>query len=136
MRVLPAENVGVKVGPVCPLPALFLHPEMYLEEIDEVSKKEATVDVCLNVIWQFGHESHVNLRLDGIILIVRPIVLEVSLEPLGHLLGQWAAPVEVSEETQPLGEVLTVLIIRRHVLQVHEDVNELAHDVGEASDTD
>ena len=61
LRVLPAIDVGVEVGPVRPLPALFLHSEVYLEQVDEVSEEEAAVDVSLNVIGELSHEAHVNL---------------------------------------------------------------------------
>jgi len=94
------------------------------------------VDVCLNVIWQLRHKTHINLRLNSIILVISPIVLKVPLKALGHLLGQRAAPIEMSEETKPFGKVLTIFVVSGHILKVHENINELAHDVREASDAD
>ena len=50
LRILPAIDVGVEVGPVCPLPALFLHPEVYFEQVYEVCEEEAPIDVRLNMV--------------------------------------------------------------------------------------
>lgn len=38
LRVLPAIVVGVEVGPAIPLPALLLHPKVYMELINEISE--------------------------------------------------------------------------------------------------
>lgn len=135
LRVLPAVDICVQVGPLRPLPTLLLHPEVDLKQIDEVGKQEPPIDVRLDMIRQLGHEAHVDLRLDRVVLVVGPVVLEVALKPLGHLLGQRATPVEVGKQAEPLGQVLTILVISCHILQIHEDIDKLTHDVGETSDT-
>ena len=88
------------------------------------------------MIRKLCHESLINLALDGVVLVVGPVVFKVALESLGHLLGQWARPVEMSEETEPLRQVFAILVVCSHILQIHQDVNELTHDVGEAGNTD
>ena len=42
----------------------------------------------------------------------------------------------MSEQAEPLGQILAILVVSCHVLEVHQDVDELAHDVGEAGDAD
>jgi len=87
------------------------------------------------MIGQLCHKSHIDGGLDGVILVISPVVLKVALKSLSHLLGQRAASVEMGKQTQPLGEVLTIFIVSGNVLQVHENVDKLTHDVGEASHT-
>ena len=133
--ILPTINVGVKVRPLNSLHVLFLHPEVYLEEVDEIGKEEAPIDVRLNMIGQLSHETNIDLRFDGIVLVICPVILKVAFKALGHLFGERAATIEVSKEAEPFRQVLTVLIVSCHILQVHKDIDELAHDVGETGDT-
>ena len=133
--ILPTINVGVEIWPLNTLHVLFLHPEVYLKEVDEVGKEEAPIDVRLNMIGQLSHETYIDLRFDGIVLVVCPVILKIAFKALGHLFGEWAATVEVSKETEPFRQVLTVLIVSCNILQVHKDIDELAHDVGETGDT-
>ena len=136
LGVRPIVNVRLEVGAIAPwLTMLFLHPEVYLEQVYEISKEEAPVDVRSNMIRQFRHEPLIDLLLNRVVFVIRPIVLEISLESLSHLFGQWATPVEVSEQTKPFGQIFAVLVVCGHVLQVHQNVNELTHNVSEASDT-
>ena len=135
MCVFPTIYVGVEVGPLNSLNVLLLHPEVYLEEVDEVGEEEASIDVSLNMVGQLSHETNIDLRFDGIVLVIGPIILKIAFKALGHLFRERAATVEVCKESEPFRQVLTVLIVSRHILQVHEDIDELAHDVGEASDT-
>jgi len=74
-----------------------------MEQIQEVIEEEVLVNVCLDVVWQLFHETLVLLRLDGVVLVVLPVVLEVDLKPLGHVLWKRAVLVEMSEETKPFG---------------------------------
>lgn len=139
MRVLgvfPAVEAGVQVRSLDPLSVLLLHPKVYLEQINEVVKEESVVDVSLDVVRQLSHESHIDLRFDRVVLVVGPVVFEVSLESLGHLLRQRTTSVEMSEKSEPFGKVLTVFVVSGNTLQVHQNVNELTHDVGETSNTD
>ena len=87
LRVLPTIYVGVKVRPLNSLHVLLLHPEVYLEEVDEVCEEEAPVNVRLNMIGQFSHETNVNLRFDGIVLVICPVILKVAFKALSHLFG-------------------------------------------------
>ena len=134
--VLPTIYVGVKVRPLNSLHVLLLHPEVYLEEVYEVGEKESPINVRLNMIGQLSHETNIDLRFDGIVLVICPIILKVAFKALGHLFREWAASVEMSKEAEPFRQVLTVLIVSRHILQVHEDIDELTHDVRETGDTD
>ena len=52
LRVFPAIDIGVEVWSLDPLHIFLLHPEVYLEEVDEVSEEETPIDVCLDMIWQ------------------------------------------------------------------------------------
>ena len=101
LRVLPTIYVGVKVWPLNPLHVLLLHPEVYLEEVDEVGEEEAAINVRLNMIGQFSHETNIDLRFDGIVLVICPIILKVAFKSFGHLFGEWATSVEVSKEAEP-----------------------------------
>ena len=138
MRVLcvfPTIDVGVEVRPLNSLHVFLLHPEMYLEEVYEVGKEEASIDVRLNMVRQLSHETNIDLRFDGIVLVVSPIILKIAFKALGHLFRERAATIKVCKEAQPFRQVFTVLVVSRHILQIHEDIDELAHDVGETSDT-
>ena len=104
MRVLcvfPTIYVGVEVGPLNSLNVLLLHPEVYLEEVDEVGEEEASIDVSLNMVGQLSHETNIDLRFDGIVLVIGPIILKIAFKALGHFFGKRAASVEVSKETEP-----------------------------------
>lgn len=109
---------------------------MYLEHVKEVSKQELFVNVSSDVVWQFIHKSPVLLGLNGIVLVILPVVFKVDFELFGHLFGKGSIAVEMSQKSKPLGEVLRVFIFSRYCLQVHQDLNELTHDVREASHTD
>lgn len=101
LRVLPTIYVGVKVRPLNSLHVLLLHPEVYLEEVNEVCEKEASINVRLNMIGQLSHETNINLRFDGIVLVICPIILKVAFKTFGHLFREWAASVEMSKEAEP-----------------------------------
>ena len=60
LGVIPVIDIGVQVRPLDALHILLLHSEVYLEEIDEVCEEESPVDVCLDMIGQLNHESHVD----------------------------------------------------------------------------
>ena len=81
---------------------LFQKLEVYVEQIQKVVEEEVLVDVRLDVVWQLVHKSLILFGLDGIILVVLPIVFKVYLKPFGHLVGQWTVLVEMGEESQPL----------------------------------
>ena len=81
---------------------LFQELEVYVEQIQKVVEEEVLVDVRLDVVWQLVHKSLILFGLDGIILVVLPIVFKVYLKPFGHLVGQWTVLVEMGEESQPL----------------------------------
>ena len=101
MCVLPAIDVGVEVWSLNPLHVLLLHPEVYLEEVDEVGEEETSINIRLNVVGKLSHETNVDLRFDGIVLVVSPIILKIAFKALGHLFREWAASVEVSKEAEP-----------------------------------
>ena len=79
---------------------------MYLEHIQEVCKEEVFVNVGSDVVGQLIHETLIISRLDGVVLVILPVVFEVQLKLLGHVLWQWLVVVEMSQESKPLGEIL------------------------------
>ena len=95
--VLPSIDVSLKVLPFPTMHNLLLHPEVHLEQVNEIGEQEALVYVCLDVIGQLAHEALVRLRLDGVVLVVGPVILEVALELLGHLLRQRGSSVEMRQ---------------------------------------
>ena len=88
------------------------------------------------MIRQLRHESDINLRLDGVVLVVSPIILKVVFESLRHVLWQRTTLIEMSEKAEPFREILTVFIISSYTLKIHQNVNELTHDVRECGNTD
>lgn len=106
LQVLKQLDHELLVGVVVPAPVrLFEFPggvladqtEVRLEEVKEILEEEVLVDVSADVLGEFLHEAHVLLGLNGVVLVVLPVVLEVLLEPLGHLLAEGSVLVEVSK---------------------------------------
>ena len=57
-----------------------------MEQIQEIVEKEVFINICLDVIGKLIHESLILFRLDGVILIILPVVFKVNFEPFGHLI--------------------------------------------------
>ena len=62
-----------------------------------------------------------------------PVVLKVLFKLLGHIFGQGPILVEVSKQSKPFAKVLRIFVVSGNLLEVHQDFNELTHDVGETS---
>ena len=97
LSVLPSIDVSLEILPLPTMHNLLLHPEVHLEQVNKIGEQEALVNVCLDVIGQLTHEALVRLRLDGVVLVISPVVLEVTLKLLGHLLGQRGSSVEMRQ---------------------------------------
>ena len=88
LGVSPVVGIRFEVRAVAArLVMCLLHPEMDFEQVYEICEQEAAVNVCSDVIRKLRHESLIDLTLDGIVLVVGPVVFKVALESLGHLLG-------------------------------------------------
>ena len=128
LSVWPVVEVSLSVC-ILALSVLLLHLEMYLEHIQEVCKKELLVDVRSDIVWQLIHKSLILLRLNGVVFVILPVILKIDLKVLCHFLWKRLVVVEMSQKSKPLGEVLRVLILGSNCLEVHQDLNELTHDV-------
>ena len=128
LSVWPVVEVSLSVR-ILALRVLLLHLEMYLEHIQEVCEKELLVDVCSDIVWQLIHKSLILLGLNGVVFVILPVILKIDLKVLCHFLWKRLVVVEMSQKSKPLGEVLRVLILGSNCLEVHQDLNELTHDV-------
>ena len=75
---------------------------MHFELIKEVSEEEIPVDLALNFSGQFIEYLLIFLRGAGIILVILPKVLEVSLKLRDHVRRQWLVLVKVLQDEKPL----------------------------------
>ena len=110
----------------------LLEDEMHLEQCEEVLKEEVFENVALNAYRQLGHQGKVIIGRDSLVLVVLPVVSEVALEPFDHLGRQRLVVVEVFQNEEPAVKCDTVFVVTGYLLQLNEDLNELAHDPREA----
>lgn len=68
---------------------------MSFEGIEEIFEEKVFIDVSSDVSWQFFHKSHVFVRLDGVILIIAPVILKILFESFDHFSAQRSALVKM-----------------------------------------
>ena len=75
---------------------------MHVKLLEEVIEEEIFEDLALNFGRQLAQYFLVFLRCDGVIFVVRPVVLEILLESCHHVRWEWLVFVEILENEEEL----------------------------------
>lgn len=101
-----------------------------------MDEQEVPVDLTTDMLGELFHISLVLRRLDGVVLVVEPVVVKIGLDAFSQILLERSILIKVGKESEELTELLRFFVVSRDLLEVHEDLDKLTHDVGEAGDTD
>jgi len=107
----------------------------FLELHDEGIEQKIAVEANLDVQGKLFEHVFVFIGAHGEILVISPPIIKVLLNFEFEVHGNRLALVETLDEAEPLGELISLIHVFIERPDGFEDLCELAHDVGEHTDS-